>query len=108
MTRQPFFVPAFLIFIAAIPLVLGRIPRNRVYGIRTLKTLSDERVWYRSNRFGGWAFLFSGMIYLLVATSYPTLGPMDANFSRWLLHLGAFALPLIVSVILTIRYTRSL
>jgi uncharacterized membrane protein len=53
MTHQPFFVPAVLIFVLAIPLVLGLIPRNRFYGVRTAKTLSRDDIWYRANRFGG-------------------------------------------------------
>ena len=79
-----------------------------MYGIRTSKTLSNESTWYRSNRFGGWAFILSSVIYFMVAYIYPTLEPRDANFSLWLLHLGAFVLPLIASVILTLKYARSL
>ena len=108
MTRQPFFVPALLIGIAAIPLILGLVPRNRIYGVRTSKTLSDDRVWYGSNRFGGWAMILSGVVYVVVAYTCPTLELWDENFSLWLLHLGAFVFPLIASVILTLRYARNL
>jgi uncharacterized membrane protein len=108
MTHQPFFVPAVIIFIAAIPLILGLIPRNRLYGIRTQKTLSDDSMWYRSNRLGGWAMLLSSVIYLAVAIIYPASGPKDPNFSLWLLHLGSFIAPLTAGVLLTIRYTKSL
>jgi uncharacterized membrane protein len=108
MTSQPFFVPAMIIIVAAIPLILGFVPRNRMYGVRTSKTLSEESVWYRSNRFGGWVFILSSVVYLMVAYLCPTLKPRDANFSLWLLHLGAFVLPLIGSVILTLRYARNL
>jgi uncharacterized membrane protein len=107
-THQPFFVPAVIIFIAAIPLILGLIPRNRLYGIRTQKTLSDDSMWYRSNRLGGWAMLLSSVIYLAVAIIYPASGPRDSNFSLWLLHLGAFIIPLSASVVLTLRYVRNL
>jgi hypothetical protein len=63
MTNQPFFVPALLIGIAAIPLILGLVPRNRMYGFCTSRTLSDDSVWYRSNRFGGWGLVSpSGMV----------------------------------------------
>jgi hypothetical protein len=40
MSSQPFFVPAVIIFVVSLPLVLGLVPRNRIYGIRTRKTLS--------------------------------------------------------------------
>ncbi|MGC9196708.1 MAG: SdpI family protein [Syntrophobacteraceae bacterium] len=54
MSAQPFFIPALIIAVAAIPLVLGAIPRNAGYGVRTQKTLSEDRNWYKANRFGGW------------------------------------------------------
>ena len=50
MSTQPFFVPAVIILVVSLPLVLGLIPRNRVYGIRTRQTLSDDRTWYSVNR----------------------------------------------------------
>lgn len=108
MNHQPFFVPSLIIAIAAIPLVFGLIPKNRAYGIRTAKTLSDDRIWYPANRFGGWALIFSSLTYLVFAKACPTAGPHDPDFSRWLLHLGAFALPLVAGLALTIRYVRKL
>lgn len=106
MTQQPFFLPAVLILLASIPLVFGMVPRNRFYGIRTAKTLSDEGVWRKSNRFGAWALIFSCLSYLLVARQFPTTGAKDADFSLWLLHLAVFLLPLFASLVLTIGYIR--
>ena len=106
MTDQPFFIPSVLISLFAIPLVLGLIPRNRWYGIRTAPALSDERTWYRTNRFEGWAFLLSGMIYFVVAGMYPAPKPAGSEFALWGLHLCAFALPLAASVILAVRYVK--
>ncbi|BDV43586.1 hypothetical protein GURASL_25090 [Geotalea uraniireducens] len=108
MTTQPFSLPALLIAVAAIPLIGGMVPPNRWYGIRTARTLADRRVWYRANRFGGWAFLLASVVYLLVAVICPTAGAHDADFSRWLLHLAAFALPLLAGAIATGRHIRQL
>ncbi len=107
MLNQPFIVPALLFFVLAIPLILGLLPRNWGYGIRTRKTLSDDRVWYPANRFGGWLILFSSVIYLAVAALIPdSSGGKD--FARWLLHLGAFVLPLLVSLLLVRAYINNL
>jgi hypothetical protein len=48
MSSQPFFIPAVIILLFAIPLILGLTPRNRAYGIRTGNTLSDDRTWCES------------------------------------------------------------
>lgn len=108
MTHQPFFIPSVLISVIAVPLVLGLIPRNRWYGIRTARTLSDERTWYRSNRFGGWTFLLSGVIYLTVAGIFPNPQPPASDFALWVLHLCAFLLPLVASIVVTMRYSKRL
>lgn len=98
MSGQPFFIPAVIILLLSLPLIFGLVPRQLVLGIRLPKTLRDDETWYRANRFGGWAFLISGLIYLLTAWAVPCLAPCGSNFLQWLVHLGAFALPLILSL----------
>jgi len=105
---QPFFYPAAIISLLSIPLVFSLVPRNCFYGVRTPKTLADEQVWNRANRFGGWLFLVSGAVYLMFATLYPMSSTRDPRFTLWLAHLVMFALPLLVSVIWTILYCRRL
>jgi len=108
MTHQPFFIPSSLICALAIPLILGLIPRNRWYGIRTSQTMSDETVWYRSNRYSGCALLLSGLIYFLIASIFPTSNPHDPSLLLFGIHLLAFALPLAASVLLVRKYVKRL
>ena len=68
MTNQPFFVPAMFIEFMSIPLIFALVPKNRFYGIRIVKTMSDEKIWYRANRFGT----------LPKAFRHPQLGFVDA------------------------------
>ncbi len=98
MTGQPFFVPAILIALLAAPLILGLVPRNRVYGVRTRKTLAEDGIWYPANRLGGWLLLASSALYLLISTVVPYEAPAG-SLAAWLLHLGAFVGPLLVSVL---------
>src|SRR4029077_5329677 len=37
----------------ALPLALRKIPPMRLYGVRTRRTLADDRVWYETNAYGG-------------------------------------------------------
>ena len=70
--------------------------------------LSDEKIWYRANRFGGWSFLISSVVYLVFATMYPMTGIHDVRFALWVAHLLLFGAPLFVSVACTLRYLRKL
>lgn len=51
-----------LFVITSIPLVLGWIPRNYIYGFRFAVTLRDDRVWYAINRKAGREFIAFGLL----------------------------------------------
>jgi len=106
MSNPPFLIPAVLILIIAVPLVIGWVPRNRFYGVRTLKTLSDERIWFSANRFGGWLFLLSSLIYLLIAAFVPY--SVDSISLNWWVHIMGLLLPLAISIFLIHLYTKRL
>jgi uncharacterized membrane protein len=53
-----------------IPLLLGKIGRNKIYGYRIRTTLRDDRIWYPVNALTGlwmiWAGLLAAVIGLLL------------------------------------------
>jgi len=108
MFNQPFIIPAIIIFILSIPLVLNMVPPQKWIGIRIPKTLSDKTIWYRVNRFAGWTLFISSIFYIGIAWAFPCAVPCGVNFSQWLLQLAAFALPLLVSLLLIRQYIASL
>jgi uncharacterized membrane protein len=108
MLRQPFVVPAILFVVLALPLILGLIPPNRVYGVRTPKTVSSNERWYRANRFGGWLVLLVSALYLVIAAIVPNPPPPRDSLLIWLLHLAVFLGGLVVSLLLIQRYIKRL
>ena len=108
MFAQPFAIPALLLFLVSAPLVAGLIPRNRLYGFRTAKTLSDDGIWYRVNRLAGLAVMIASAVYGAVAANWPYDRAAPDNFSIWLLHLAAFAGPLVVALSVAGWYSRGL
>jgi uncharacterized membrane protein len=52
-------LPALFVAIAC-PLILGKVPPNPWYGLRTRRTMSSQALWYKANRMGG--------IYLILST----------------------------------------
>ncbi len=57
------FAPVVIV-IAAIPLILGLVPRNGLYGFRVAKTLKSDAVWYPANRIAGIALLLAGLVWI--------------------------------------------
>lgn len=71
--------------------VLPRVRRNWWLGVRTPWTLTDERVWQRTQRVAGWCFVGAGVVVLVSA-----LLPMWAQ--AWVIPgaVGAAALGAVV------------
>lgn len=60
-----FSIAGILEIIQAIPLILEKIKRNRLYGFRTPKTLSSDEIWYKSNKYMGKDFVLAGIILVI-------------------------------------------
>jgi quinol-cytochrome oxidoreductase complex cytochrome b subunit len=79
---------------------------NRFYGLRTRRTLSDDRIWYSVNKIAGIAFMISSVVYGVVAAVRPYDRQASDNFATWGIHLAAFVIPLIISIVLASRYEK--
>ncbi|MDD2516329.1 MAG: SdpI family protein, partial [Candidatus Gracilibacteria bacterium] len=44
---------------------LGKIRQNYFVGIKTPWTLANEDVWNKTHRIGGWAFIISGILFII-------------------------------------------
>jgi len=51
----------------SIPLILGKIPPNGLYGFRVPQTLNNPDLWYPVNTYAGWRLLAAGLGTILVA-----------------------------------------
>lgn len=57
-----------LMIALAIPMILGRVPPNPLYGLRCRETLADPVVWYRANAVSGrWLAALGASLIVLAA-----------------------------------------
>lgn len=92
---------ACCVVIAAIslPLILGMVPPNGVYGFRTSVTRSSTDIWYAANAFMGWALLAAAV------TSAVALMRLRATAQRWLV-LATFLVPILAAVAASLMYLK--
>lgn len=45
----------------SVPLILGKIPPNGLYGFRVRSMIDDPKLWYKVNAYAGWRFLVVGL-----------------------------------------------
>ncbi|WP_425509584.1 SdpI family protein [Usitatibacter rugosus] len=96
-------VPCGIILVASIPLMLGLVPPNRLYGFRTRETLGNRDLWFRANRFAGFAlFVAAGAssIVFLVQPEYAS--------GRSLAGLLVLLLPLVTAIAACFVYLQRL
>jgi uncharacterized membrane protein len=59
-----------LLSILSVPLILGRVPPNALYGFRVPSTLSDPSLWYQVNRYAGRRLLVVGVLAVVGAVGF--------------------------------------
>jgi len=86
----------------AVPLALRKVPRNRLYGIRTRRTLADDAVWYETNAYGGRCLLVaSGVTIVVVAVLHAAAVPPGVLAPA---SLAALVVPSLIAAILAVRH----
>ncbi len=108
MRSQPFFIPSVIFIVISVPIVLGMVPRNRIYGVRTRRTISSDEIWYPANRHGGIAIALASAVYLLVARIVPYHEGAPGDFGVFLVHLTAWVGPLVLALFSIRRKIRQL
>jgi uncharacterized membrane protein len=62
-----------VLFFVGLPLARKKVGRNRTYGFRTPKTLSNDELWYKANETAGYGFMASGAIVAVAALALTSL-----------------------------------
>ncbi len=102
---QVFLFGGVLLLILSIPLILGRVKPNSIYGFRTSRTLGDPDLWYPVNRYSGFWLLAAGLGEILASLGLvgnPGLG-LDAYAISVLI---VFLILFCTGLAMTIRFKR--
>jgi hypothetical protein len=59
----------------AVPLVLRKVPMNRIYGIRIPKAFNSDDNWYDINAYGGKLFLAFGLFLTIFGVAARDFAP---------------------------------
>ena len=95
---------SLLLIAVSLPMILGKVPPNRIYGFRDATTLVDPEAWYQANRIAGW-FLFAGAgfgLFFNLALGWIAPEWEPGRIESWM-RLG-LALPLVLAFLGTAFY----
>ena len=84
----------------SVPLVIGKIPPNGLYGFRVKKTMEDPDIWYPVNRYGGKWLLAAGLVLALAAVGLffvPGISLDGYSYSVLAVWVAIFTIAMVVS-----------
>lgn len=97
----PFLVPCAIIAAVSIPLMLKVVPPNNFYGFRTRQTLANRELWFRANRFAGWAMFVASAASAAIFAMRP-----EYASGRSAVGLVVFLVPLLFALAVSYAYVR--
>jgi SdpI/YfhL protein family len=102
-----FEISGILLAALSVPLIIGRIPPNGLYGFRVRKTLQHPEIWYPVNAFAGKRLLVASLGNVLAAVILffvPNLGLEPYAYAVLILWVVGFT----IAIVSTLRYMNSL
>lgn len=102
-----YLLPAILAALA-VPLVLGMVPPNGLYGFRTPKTLSSPDIWYLANRFAGWLMIAAAALTICFNFVFSSMHADWPNETLIPWMAGAFLVSILLGLVVSMFYLRKL
>ena len=102
------YVVPLVVVASSIPMILGKVPPNRIYGFRTARTLSSPEVWYPANRVAGWFMVAAAVVSICFNLAlwwiFPEW-PLE-KMTSWM--TGGSLIPLLIALLASFIYLRRL
>lgn len=103
------FIGLCILFIGmSIPFIYEKIGPNPVYGFRISKTMKDDVIWYKANKFLGYAMVIASIFSLLCLTLKLVYPAMFLLFEQTYYDITVFTVPLLISIVTSFIYVLKL
>ena len=65
-----FILSGVVLAVVSVPLMMGKIPPNGLYGFRVRKTMERPEIWYPVNKYGGERLLMVSLMLIVAAVGF--------------------------------------
>jgi hypothetical protein len=97
------------VFLAAlsVPLIMGKIPPNGLYGFRVKKTMENPDIWYPVNAYSGKWLLVAGLVMAMAAVGLFYVPGLSLDIYSYAV-LAVWVVMFTVAILASVRYMKSL
>ncbi|WP_243286978.1 SdpI family protein [Geothrix terrae] len=89
-------IASLVLAVLALPLAMRWVRPNPRYGVRIRRSLQNERLWFKTNTFGGWLLVAVALFGAGLSMVGSTVLGFSASFN-WLLFVAALLVALVMS-----------
>lgn len=101
-------IAGIVIVALAIFLIWEKVPPKGGCGIKTRKTLSDEKIWYAANKYFGKLFLIAGVLITITSIFLMLNDGIFTNFQAYKVIIFFTFASTFFSIILTLIYLKEI
>jgi uncharacterized membrane protein len=102
-----FLISGAILVALSIPMIMGKVTPNSIYGFRVPETMNDPRTWYAVNAYSGKWLLFTGLIFMATCIlAYIIPGISVDTYS--LICMAGFFIPMTIGFIKSWIYMKQL
>lgn len=91
----------------SIPLIRKKVPPNGIYGFRIEKTLNNPELWYLVNHYSARRMLWTALAFTGTALVLYFIPGISLD-TYAMLCLGVFSIGMVIAIVQTVNYLRSL
>ena len=91
----------------SIPLIRKKVPPNSLYGFRIPKTMDNPELWYLVNHYSARRMLWTAIAFAMTALVLYFIPGISLD-TYAMLCLGVFSIGMIITIVQTVNYLRSL
>jgi hypothetical protein len=102
-----FIVTGLLLCALSVPLILGKIPPNGLYGFRVKKTMENPDIWYKVNTYSGKWLLAAGLIMTVAAVGLFFIPGISLDVYAYAV-LAVWVIVFAAMMVASVRYLNSL
>jgi uncharacterized membrane protein len=96
-----------LIMALSVPMILGKIPPNGLYGFRVKKTMENPDFWYPVNVYSGKWLMAIGLVMILASTVFFFVPGISLDVYAYAV-LGVWVIVFSTAMVASVRYMNSL
>jgi len=102
-----FLISGVILVALSIPMILGKVAPNPIYGFRVPDTMNNPKIWYAVDAYSGKWLLITGLIFIATCILSNFIPNISVD-TYSLICIAGFFIPMTIGFIMSWKYMKNL